>query len=268
MTAMISPQAQKVLSKFGLGLARLETSRNNQSDPEKAWLSFHGALEDYFRYSLSETPSVPMEIRQTVLDRGTTQWQDLANIAEAYGLINEETKKIILVTNKKRNDFAHGNACEVSIEEVSEYAALVGNIIGHSILISPVHTSQTIDSAIFYDYGAHWTILNIVGGVAIFSVAIYISLIIAAQAGMLGFCLLPIALLGVIAGGMALIRSIGNRNALGEFSKVPVFAVTAISMLFCIGAFLIDTTGNKWIFYTSLVLGGVIGLVSSLIKKR
>jgi len=130
---MVSPlvprQSQEIHATFKRGLTRLETAGQNQSILEQALLSFHGALEDHFRFCLSEHRAVPAEIRAVVGDRSKTQWRDLANLAQKYNLIDGEDKYLILGMNKKRQEIAHGKACKINKEEVDQYAELVQSII-------------------------------------------------------------------------------------------------------------------------------------------
>jgi len=129
VSPLVTRQSQEIHATFKRGLTRLETAGANQSMLEQALLSFHGALEDHFRFFLSEHRAVPAEIRAVVGDRSKTQWRDLANLAQKYNLITIEDKYRILGMNKKRQEIAHGKACKIDKKEVAHYAELVQSII-------------------------------------------------------------------------------------------------------------------------------------------
>ena len=122
-------QSQEIHATFKRGLMLLETAGQNQSVLGQALLSIHGALEDYFRFSLSKNSAVPAETQEVVWDRGKTQWRDLAYLAQKYNLISIEDKYLILKMNKKRQEIAHGKACDINEREVEHYAELIKSII-------------------------------------------------------------------------------------------------------------------------------------------
>jgi hypothetical protein len=141
----VDSQSQEIQATFKRGRMRLETAGQNQSMLEQSLLSFHGALEDYFRFFLSEHSDVPAETRAMVRDRSKTQWRDLANLAQKYHLIDVEDKYLILGMNKKRQEIAHGKSCKINKKEVEHYAERIQSIIGYTNPTSSnVSTIQSI----------------------------------------------------------------------------------------------------------------------------
>lgn len=182
MSPLVSPQSQEVYATFKLGLTRLETAGQNQSALQQALLSFHGALEDYFRLFLSESVTVPTEIRAVARDRSKTQWRDLANLAQKYNLIDVEEKYLILGMNKKRQEIAHGKACKINKKEVAQYATFVQSIIeyvdppvSHSPAMQPISTPPSVVTHTSSHTSSGYTIAIVVASVIL--VAMVVSLL-------------------------------------------------------------------------------------------
>ncbi|MEI6181472.1 MAG: hypothetical protein WCP31_12005 [Chloroflexales bacterium] len=132
MSSPTLPQRQEIDATFQLGLTRLEAAGENQSTLGQALLSFHGALEDYIRFFLATNSAVPAETREVVRDRGKTQWRDLVMFAQRYHVINANDKNIILSMNRKRQEIAHGKACQIHKREIEFYAGLVRSVINYT----------------------------------------------------------------------------------------------------------------------------------------
>ena len=125
-------QSQEIHATFKRGLVCLESAGENQSLLGQALLSFHGALEDYFRFFLSNNLALPAETREVVHDRGKTQGRDLVILAQKCNLINANDKNIILSMNKQRQEIAHGKACALHKKEIVYYATFIRSIIGYA----------------------------------------------------------------------------------------------------------------------------------------
>lgn len=137
MNPHFAAQNPEIHAKFALGVTRLRAAEQNQSALEQALLSFHGALEDHLRLALSDLAIVSADTRASVADRSKTQWRDLAGLAQAYRIITTNQKQLILRMNAKRQTIAHGKACELSKQEVVQYAEFIRAVIHYQEPIAP-----------------------------------------------------------------------------------------------------------------------------------
>jgi hypothetical protein len=114
------------IDKLQEGQRKLAKAGHDRDLLQSALLSFHGALEDYFREELRS------EISQLEQDTGKQRanWQDLVNLWEQYRSLSSHDKNLILATNSKRNDAAHGASVPITQTEVEHYARFVQNFTG------------------------------------------------------------------------------------------------------------------------------------------
>jgi hypothetical protein len=168
----IATQQQEISAKFKLGMTRLEAADRNQSALEQALLSFHGALEDHIRLALSQKATISAETRAVIHDRSKTQWRELANLAQFHEIITTDNKYFILRMNKKRQAVAHGKACELSKQEVIQYAKLISSIIQRQGTAAP--NSPTTSRP----YSTHPVAIHKSSRASMYNVAVVIAFII------------------------------------------------------------------------------------------
>lgn len=129
------------LNKLQLGWERLQKAGNDQESLGYALVSFHGALEDYFRGWLATNNSLSLEQRQRVQDRQEVQWKELVDLMQEYGGLSDEARYIIFKANKQRQEVAHGNPFVGTRAEVENYGRFVQAQIGNAYTATPPSSS-------------------------------------------------------------------------------------------------------------------------------
>ena len=90
-----------------------------------ALLSIHGALEDFFREWLSSHTSMPLSVREKVVNQRDCQWDCLIKLAQQYADLTNDKARKIRHANGKRAGFAHGGRIEWGRLDVETYADFV-----------------------------------------------------------------------------------------------------------------------------------------------
>jgi TM2 domain-containing membrane protein YozV len=125
------------LNKLQLGRERLQKAENDSELLGYALVSFHGALEDYFRDCLANNNSLSVAQRARVQDPQQVQWKELQELMQQYcGLSANDTRRI-LKANKLRQEVAHGNRFQGTRADVEAYGEFVEQIIFHSAFAHP-----------------------------------------------------------------------------------------------------------------------------------
>jgi hypothetical protein len=119
--------------KLQLAQERLEKAGDDPEILGTALVSFHGALEDYFREWLGNNNSVPVEQRQRVKDRKQVQWKELIDLMQEHGSLTKEARNKILAANGWRQEVAHGDRFRGSKADVVAYAQLVEKLTNTAI---------------------------------------------------------------------------------------------------------------------------------------
>lgn len=115
--------------KLQLGWERFQKAGEDPELLGYALVSFHGALEDYFRDWLSANNFVDPQTRNRVQDRQQVQWKELIDLMQQYGGLSQETRNIILNTNRLRQQVAHGNRFSGTRADVEVYGNLVQQLM-------------------------------------------------------------------------------------------------------------------------------------------
>jgi len=127
-------------SKLTEGQRKLAKAGSDSDLLQSALISLHGALEDYMREELAA------EIRRYEQDNNINRvgWLDLVNLWEKYRSLSSRDKSLILSTNSKRNEVAHGNSISVTRTEVEAYARFVQSFMGVYVSSPPPSPSQRV----------------------------------------------------------------------------------------------------------------------------
>lgn len=115
--------------KLQLGWERLQKAGKDPELLGYALVSFHGALEDYFRDWLAANHSLDPEERDRVQDRQQVHWQELIELMQDYGGLSDEARRSILKANRLRQEVAHGNRFLGTRADVEAYGRLVQQLM-------------------------------------------------------------------------------------------------------------------------------------------
>ncbi len=115
--------------KLQLGWERFQKAGNDPELLGYALISFHGALEDYFRDWLSNNNFIDPQIRHRVQDKQQVQWKELIDLMQQYGGVSLETRNSILNANRLRQQVAHGSRFSGTRADVEAYANLVQQLM-------------------------------------------------------------------------------------------------------------------------------------------
>jgi hypothetical protein len=103
--------------KLQEGLARLAGADDDERLLGMALIALHGALEEHFREQLAREIVAETESRPG--------WGDLVDLWQKHRVLSPEDRVLILRTNSKRNQIAHGEPFSLSRAEVERYAQFV-----------------------------------------------------------------------------------------------------------------------------------------------
>jgi TM2 domain-containing membrane protein YozV len=131
--------------KLQLGQERLQKAGDDPELLGYALLSFHGALEDYFRDCLAANDLLEAEQREKVQDRRKVQWKELIELMQEYEGLSKKARHKILDANKLRQEVAHGNQFQGTRTDVEAYAELAEELI--NIAPSATRSSSTSSSS-------------------------------------------------------------------------------------------------------------------------
>ncbi len=127
------------LDKLQLGCERLQKAGDDPELLGYALVSFHGALEDYFRYCLANNNSLNFAQRARVQDPKQVQWKELVELMQEYCGLSADDSCRILNANKLRQEVAHGNRFQGTRADVEAYGEFVQQIIASAAFVnSPV----------------------------------------------------------------------------------------------------------------------------------
>ncbi len=127
--------------KVRIGWERLQKAGNDPELLGYALVSFHGALEDYFRDWLAANPSVDAQTRYKVLDRQAVHWQELMDLMQQYGNLNYEARRHILNANKLYQEVTQGNRFQGTRVDVEDYGKFVQKLITNPYAAPPTATN-------------------------------------------------------------------------------------------------------------------------------
>jgi TM2 domain-containing membrane protein YozV len=125
------------LSKLQLGWERLQKADHDPELLGYALVSFHGALEDYFRYSLATNNFLDVFQRARVQDPQQVQWHELLNLMQQYRPLSIDDCRSILNANKLCQEVAHGSRFQGTRVDVELYGQLVQQLITTPGFASP-----------------------------------------------------------------------------------------------------------------------------------
>ncbi|HIK07307.1 MAG TPA: TM2 domain-containing protein [Trichormus sp. M33_DOE_039] len=117
------------LNKLQLGWERLQKADNDSELLGYALVSFHGALENYFRDWLATNNSLDFAQRERVQDPQQVQWKELLDLIQQYRGLSAEDFRRILNANKLRQEVANGNRFQGTRADVEVYGQLVQQLI-------------------------------------------------------------------------------------------------------------------------------------------
>jgi hypothetical protein len=120
-----------VADKLARGLRRLEQAGDDADALGAALISLHGALEDHVRLTLAANPSLGAEQQAAVQDVRRTQWKELLDLMQLYLDVTPPQRASIARANTLRQQVAHGGRYGGSRQELTEYAALVKQLVGY-----------------------------------------------------------------------------------------------------------------------------------------
>lgn len=112
-------------NKLQEGRQRLAQAGNDQSHLGMALIKIHAAHEDYLRVALHTHAGVPDDVKQIIFDVRTTNWLQLANLAQEYGILSSQERKLALDANGLRLKVAHGETVTLQRPFVERYLQLV-----------------------------------------------------------------------------------------------------------------------------------------------
>lgn len=126
------------LNKLQLGWERLQKAENDPELLGYALVSFHGALEDYFRYCLASHNFLDSRQRERVQDPQQVQWKELVDLMQQYCGLSLDDRSRILNANRLRQQVAHGDRFQGKPADVEGYGQFVQQIISSGAFTSPV----------------------------------------------------------------------------------------------------------------------------------
>lgn len=130
--------------KVRIGWERLQKAGNDPELLGYALVSFHGALEDYFRDWLAAHPSVEAQTRYKVLDRQAVHWQELIDLMQQYGNLNYEARRHIFNANKLCQEVTQGNRFQGTRIDVQEYGKFVQKLIANPYAAAPNSPNRNV----------------------------------------------------------------------------------------------------------------------------
>ncbi len=117
------------LNKLQLGWERLQKADHDPELLGYALVSFHGALEDYFRYWLANNNSLDLAQRERVQNLQQVQWKELLDLMQQYRGLSADDCRRILNANRLRQEVAHGNRFQGTRADVEVYGQFVQQLI-------------------------------------------------------------------------------------------------------------------------------------------
>jgi TM2 domain-containing membrane protein YozV len=132
--------------KVRIGWERLQKAGYDPGLLGYALVSFHGALEDYFRELLVANPAVGAQTRYKVLDRQAVHWQELIDLMQQYGNLSYEARRQILHANKLYEDVTQGNQFQGTREDVENYGKFVQKLIANPYVAPPSATNASVST--------------------------------------------------------------------------------------------------------------------------
>lgn len=132
--------------KVRIGWERLQKAGNDPELLGYALVSFHGALEDYFRDWLAANDALEAETRYKVLDRQATHWQELIDLMQQYGNLNYEAFSRILNSNRLCQEVAHGDRFQGTRTDVEDYGKFVQKLIANPYATAPTSPNRNATS--------------------------------------------------------------------------------------------------------------------------
>ncbi|MCB8942921.1 MAG: SH3 domain-containing protein [Ardenticatenaceae bacterium] len=127
--------------KLQEGFARLAGAGDDERLLGMALMSLHGALEEHFREQLAREIVTETQARPG--------WLELVDLWQKHRVLSPEDRTLILTTNSKRNQIAHGEPFHLSRMEVERYAEFVRNFMG--VRARPSRRWGKVEPAIVWD---------------------------------------------------------------------------------------------------------------------
>ena len=127
--------------KLQEGKARLAGAGDDERLLGMALMSLHGALEEHFREQLAREIKLETESRPG--------WMDLVDLWQKHRVLSPADRSLILRTNSKRNQIAHGDPFDLSRTEVERYAQFVQDFMG--VRARPSRRWSKVEDAVVWD---------------------------------------------------------------------------------------------------------------------
>lgn len=130
----IAQLKSNIIKKLAIGRKRIDSINSNPEMMCLVLISYHGALEDYFRATLMQKKQTMTDAQKEILDRNATKWKQLLEKGKDCLGLSEEDADFIDEANTHRNIVGHGLEFNWTQDKLENYCNKVEKWCGLSEL--------------------------------------------------------------------------------------------------------------------------------------